>query len=723
MTLRHPCQCAAAALLLYASVSLGEQLISPSDPAFEYSETVLLDVNPNRARFTRETVDFYANNFAPGARVNFATDATAIRIGLRYREQGGSGRLALEVDGALVTDDLGSDTAIGELWVTLFEQEQATEHSFSVVLPYGADVDFLGLTVSGGQEALLEDPAQRPPVRYVAYGDSITNGVFATTVAQSYPYLVGNDQNWQVINMGFSGQVVTPADGRAVGELGADVITVAIGTNDFWFVPGEITFKANYNAFLDQLRALQPDVPIYAITPIWAVYDGYDYFGTQLEDYRRYIRELVAERQRTDRRLRLLEGYDMVPPAGPYYPDGIHPSDVGFRFYAAAVGRRNLARNGGFEWDDGGAIWVDWGNTQIVDTRPASGASSLRVGPGQGGRGQAVGGLESGQCYALQARARQVDADGHAWLGVSFYNDAGTEIQKEQSLIPAGAYQSVSVPFVPPRDYDSATLWTWKEAGGYSQIDAVTLNESTGCTQSPIRGVGYHPLSVCEDLVALAPAWHYNWTPLEACTFAPEQGEFIPMIWDEWFLAPEQYEKYIAPLIDADYPALLGFNEPDLAEQADMTVAQALDLWPQLEATGLRLGSPAPTQGGTAWLESFLAGASERGHRVDFLALHWYGDCTDVEDLRAFLAYWDRKEMPMWLTEFSCYARGEAVNRDFLEAAIPVLESFPRLERYAWYASRTEAPVYGGADMIDEHGAITTVGEFFRTLPRYRTER
>jgi hypothetical protein len=44
---------------------------------------------------------------------------------------------------------------------------------------------------------------------------------------------------------------------------------------------------------------------------------------------------------------------------------------------------------------------------------------------------------------------------------------------------------------------------------------------------------------------------------------------------------------------------ILGFNEPDLAGQANMTVGQALDLWPRLQATGRRLGSPAVAYGGT----------------------------------------------------------------------------------------------------------------------------
>jgi Glycosyl hydrolase catalytic core len=38
---------------------------------------------------------------------------------------------------------------------------------------------------------------------------------------------------------------------------------------------------------------------------------------------------------------------------------------------------------------------------------------------------------------------------------------------------------------------------------------------------------------------------------------------------------------------------LLGFNEPDLSSQSNMSVSQALALWPRLMATGMRLGSPA----------------------------------------------------------------------------------------------------------------------------------
>ncbi|MEO0972613.1 MAG: hypothetical protein AAFX85_05915, partial [Pseudomonadota bacterium] len=111
------------ALLAYAMPSAGnaQTRIAPDDPLFDYTETVLLDVNPNRARFTRETVDFFANNFAPGARINFATDASAARVGLYYREQAGDGHVALEIDGELVATDIGADLfREGLVWVPLF---------------------------------------------------------------------------------------------------------------------------------------------------------------------------------------------------------------------------------------------------------------------------------------------------------------------------------------------------------------------------------------------------------------------------------------------------------------------------------------------------------------------------------------------------------------------------------------------------------------------------
>jgi hypothetical protein len=174
---------------------------------------------------------------------------------------------------------------------------------------------------------------------------------------------------------------------------------------------------------------------------------------------------------------------------------------------------------------------------------------------------------------------------------------------------------------------------------------------------------------------------------------------------------------------------LLGFNEPDVADQSNLTVEQALDLWPQLLGTGRRLGSPAPskdaaTPGG--WLDRFMAGAAQRHYRVDFIALHWYGadSAGAVGALAAYLeAVHDRYHLPIWLTEFALadFSRGladahyasRAEQAAFAAAAVPVLEGLPYLERYAWFALSDSGSDFQ-TGLYDAAGRSTVVGAAYR---------
>jgi hypothetical protein len=250
----------------------------------------------------------------------------------------------------------------------------------------------------------------------------------------------------------------------------------------------------------------------------------------------------------------------------------------------------------------------------------------------------------------------------------------------------------------------------------------------TSCVQKPqdpslplMKGIAYRQLEPeseeCSDIQKLNVSWYYNWTPEPNCP-KDENVEFIPMIWSDHFVVGDNYEKYLVPLIGSDYAALLGYNEPNWKGQAEMTVDEALKYWPLLERTGLRLGSPATTgRSGLDWTIEFMKGAKTRGYRIDFLALHWYGDCCSTDGLENFLDYYDAFRMPMWLTEWSCYEQDMAANTAFLNSIIPVLESFERLERYAWYSNRTTSESYQGAALFDSTGTLTPAGELYINLP------
>ena len=263
-------------------------------------------------------------------------------------------------------------------------------------------------------------------------------------------------------------------------------------------------------------------------------------------------------------------------------------------------------------------------------------------------------------------------------------------------------------------------------------ISGLLILTCTSCVQKPqapslplMKGIAYRQLEPegdeCTDIGKLNVSWYYNWTSEPNCP-KDENVEFIPMIWSYHFVVGDNYEKYFVPLIGSDYAALLGYNEPNWLGQAEMTFDEALQYWPMLEKTRLRLGSPATTgRSGLDWTIEFMKGAKSRGYRIDFLALHWYGDCSSNDGLKNFLDYYDAFAMPMWLTEWSCYKQDMATNTAFLESIVPVLESYKRLERYAWYSNRTTSESYQGAALFDSTGRPTPAGEVYINLPAHHS--
>ncbi|MBM0230731.1 sigma-70 family RNA polymerase sigma factor [Micromonospora sp. STR1_7] len=211
------------------------------------------------------------------------------------------------------------------------------------------------------------------------------------------------------------------------------------------------------------------------------------------------------------------------------------------------------------------------------------------------------------------------------------------------------------------------------------------------------KGVGVWNFAGVDRALASSKAgWYYTWGTQHQGITTPPGVNFVPMIRGaENVTAPELARARAAG------PYLLTFNEPDLPEQSNMTVEQALDLWPRLLATGSRLGSPAVAWGGAdpqSWLGRFMSGAAARGHRVDFITLHWFGadftTTTAVDQLRRYLQdVYQRYRKPIWLTEFALirFDGGgqqfptQEQQAAFLTAATTMLGQLPYVQRYAWF--------------------------------------
>lgn len=251
---------------------------------------------------------------------------------------------------------------------------------------------------------------------------------------------------------------------------------------------------------------------------------------------------------------------------------------------------------------------------------------------------------------------------------------------------------------------------------------------TTGCK----RGVAYGHHSQA-DMQALSKgiSWWYNWA------FEPDTGvqssfasmgiEYIPMVWGAK-VDTAKVQQRLLPGVST----LLGFNEPNFHEQANLSASAAAALWPNVQAVadarGLTLVSPAVNFCGGGchdtdpfrYLDDFFAACP--GCRVDAIGVHVYVGCKGENGNHAqwlinhLETYKKRFSQPIWLTEFACHdAANPDEQRAFLVDAVTYLESEPRIARYAWFAGRADNVRH--VDLLGADGQLTALGQAYVDQP------
>lgn len=244
---------------------------------------------------------------------------------------------------------------------------------------------------------------------------------------------------------------------------------------------------------------------------------------------------------------------------------------------------------------------------------------------------------------------------------------------------------------------------------------------------SPKKGIGeYGQPFAASTLADARVAWYYDWQPRTDVKNPSADIQFVPMIWGNKNLnsADETAAK------NSGVGILLTFNEPDNPGQSNMTVAEALAAWPQLEALHMALGSPAVGEDVTkpnGWLARFMAGAKSAGYRVDFLCIHSYQkDFNPTSATKKLIDYLNAVHalygLPIWLTEYAMayWPSRVGVTPDyrtqaaFAQKSAVALESLPFVQRYAWYGDIPNQPSWS-AYYTD--GSETAVGAVWRSAP------
>lgn len=220
----------------------------------------------------------------------------------------------------------------------------------------------------------------------------------------------------------------------------------------------------------------------------------------------------------------------------------------------------------------------------------------------------------------------------------------------------------------------------------------------------------------------LRAGWWYNWNLNQNST---RDLEYVAIRQQPYW--PDLNQNWQARGINH----LLGYNEPnnpveDAYENLTPpgSVSDAVARWPDLLATGLRVGAPAVTDGGYSWIVDFINQADAAGRRVDYVPIHYYRSYSNNDNpagaanqLYNFLkSIYDATRRPIWLTEFNnganwtgdpdpTYAQNAAV----IQAMINMMDDTPWVERYSIY-SRVE---FTRQTHYDE-GGLTPMGTMYR---------
>jgi hypothetical protein len=226
-----------------------------------------------------------------------------------------------------------------------------------------------------------------------------------------------------------------------------------------------------------------------------------------------------------------------------------------------------------------------------------------------------------------------------------------------------------------------------------------------------------------KKLQSVGANWFYSWSK-NLPEDLPSSIEYVPMIFKS--LSDDDLKEAGATFKADKTKHLLGFNEPDGARQANMTVEEALALWPKLMALGLPLGSPACIHADKEWMTAFMQGVKDKKLRVDFITVHSYGDLNATGFMNRLESIRKLYRRPIWVTEFAVgdwKAETAAQNRyspkeivKFMEQVLPALDRCDFVERYAWYPANKESRALGPCALFNEDGSLTPPGAAYRSL-------
>lgn len=293
-------------------------------------------------RHTKKQIAYYARTSESwairsrcnaGIKLSILTDSRTLDLTGRIRA--GARTYAgfdVEADGRGLTA-IRMDTSDETQTIRLADFFTQRTRLISVTFPQSAIVELDAISVESGAQTSPPEPKSR---KYLAMGDSITQGMDARGPESAYAIQLARMLDADLLNIGVGGHIF---DLDALDDdlpFKPDIVTIAYGTNDWTRGITRDEIAKTVDLYLTRLLdTVAGSADVYVLTPIWrAIGNEVKPGGTLVE-----FSATIAESASKFTKINVADGTTLVPHRPDLLPDGTHPNDEGFLHYALNLHR------------------------------------------------------------------------------------------------------------------------------------------------------------------------------------------------------------------------------------------------------------------------------------------------------------------------------------------------------------------------------------------------
>lgn len=237
-------------------------------------------------------------------------------------------------------------------------------------------------------------------------------------------------------------------------------------------------------------------------------------------------------------------------------------------------------------------------------------------------------------------------------------------------------------------------------------------------------------------IIGLNVYWNYNWGLMYDSTRQPTGVMFVPQLWNG-SNTNETFAEYITKICNIQelynngtITHLLGFNEPDSANQANMSVDLAIERWNVLNTIlhHIPLISPSCVHADRLWMQEFVIKIKENSLRMDGIGVHWYGPPNVINFKNCMESIYQlyNKEYPLYITEFAVAdwdAKTIDTNKytservfEFMKMILPWLEQTEYIISYSWFPFNIDSIAGGISALYDTNNQLTKCGQYYKSI-------